>query len=107
MKLPPLPFVCVSLLCLLSTGCITPPTPSDILMVNSSPMGASVSFPDGTKCETPCPVIVSENMQMTIAKAGYKAVRKNLAPGINGTMMIPLELVAPTTNVEESALPDL
>ena len=90
------------------TACeVTPAYDSNKLVVDSIPQGALVSFPDGSTCETPCPVLVTEPVQMTIARAGYKAEQRELLAGMTGTMTIIMELVAPTTEVEETALPEL
>jgi len=77
------------------------------LLVETIPSGATLSFPEGTTCETPCPVNVTYQMRMTIAKAGYKPIVYTLYDNSPGELLVELELVAPTTEVEEGALPEL
>ncbi|GGD03256.1 PEGA domain-containing protein [Aquisalinus flavus] len=77
------------------------------LLVDSVPSGATLTFTGGTTCETPCPVNVTFQMKMTVAKAGYKPVTYTLYGNNPGELVVELELVAPTTSVEEGALPDL
>lgn len=77
------------------------------LLVDSVPSGATLTFTGGASCETPCPVNVTFQMKMTVAKAGYKPVTYTLYGNNPGDLIVELELVAPTTSVEEGALPDL
>ncbi|NHK27619.1 hypothetical protein FF098_006875 [Parvularcula flava] len=77
------------------------------LLVVTVPSGATLTFTGGDTCETPCPVNVTFQMKMTIAKAGYKPITYTLYGNNPGELLVELELVAPTTSVEEGALPDL
>ena len=77
------------------------------LLVESVPTGATLTFTGGTTCETPCPVNVTFEMKMTVAKAGYKPITYTLYGNDPGELLVELELAAPTTGVEEGALPDL
>lgn len=102
----------IAALSLVATACATgpsaPKTPDyKYIMVETDPPGAILTFPDGTTCETPCPVNVTEEMTMEVAKAGYKAQAYRLYGNSQERLVIELELVAPTTDVEETALPDL
>ncbi|MCI5044959.1 MAG: hypothetical protein MRY72_09700 [Aquisalinus sp.] len=86
-------------------GCET--TSVDYLTISSAPTEALLKFGDGSTCTTPCPLYVTENLTMTIAKAGYIAQEWTLIEGQTGYLQINLELAAPTEEVEETALPDL
>ncbi|WP_306249550.1 hypothetical protein [Parvularcula sp. IMCC14364] len=96
----------VPLMCLLLfAGCET--TTVDYLTVASYPEEVLLKFGDGTTCTTPCPLYVQENLTMTVAKAGYIAQEWTLLEGQTGFLQIELELAAPTSEVEETALPDI
>ncbi|MCI5046207.1 MAG: hypothetical protein MRY59_01800 [Aquisalinus sp.] len=90
---------------LFMAGCETATV--DYLTISSAPAEALLKFGDGTTCTTPCPLYVTENLTMTIAKAGYIAQEWTLIEGQTGYLQINLELAAPTEEVEETALPDL
>ena len=72
--------------CLLSSGLLaacatTPePQPTGLVAVITDPPGATISFVDGSTCQTPCEVTVPVPMAIVVGKAGYKAVRADLAP---------------------------
>ena len=94
------------------TACVTPfsyegDARQGYMHVDTYPQGATLSFPDGTNCTTPCRVLVPEPINMVIGKAGYKAVTTTLVRSQKGRAAYTLELSAPTTNVEESSLPEL
>lgn len=82
-------------------------TTSPYLQIESDPTGALVTFPDKSSCETPCTVEVTYDMVITVAKIGYKPRSYNAPTGASGDLMVTLEEAAPTTAVEETALPDL
>jgi hypothetical protein len=97
----------VMCICVGLAACVTETETSPYLIVETVPSGALLSFPDGTTCETPCPVYISEPLTMRVAKAGFLSVTRDLAPGMTGRTTIILELAAPTMEIEESTLPDL
>ena len=82
-------------------------TPMDYLMVESAPEEVLLKFPDGHECTTPCSITVTEDVTVTAAKAGYGAQEFELGQGQTGRVIVSLELVASTMEVEEGALPDL
>lgn len=88
----------------LLTACVTPPS---YLLVESDPSGALIKFQDGRTCTTPCPITVDYPATITIAKAGYIAQEHPLTVGQTGSLSLTLQLAAPTTIIEETAMPDL
>ena len=56
------------------------PEPSGKVAVLTEPPGATITFVDGSTCQTPCEVTVPMPMAIVVGKAGYKAVREDLAP---------------------------
>ena len=89
-------------------GCITPPAPraaSGQIMVQSQPSGATLTFLDGTTCETPCSVLVQEPLDLTVAKAGFKPVRTRLMPNDRGPLSVTLEPVGRRAPMEVFELP--
>ena len=86
------------------SACATLP---EYVTVESTPDEVLLKFPDGSSCETPCPIIVTHSMKVSAAKAGYIAQEFILEPGQRGSLMLTMELAAPTKAVEEEALPDL
>lgn len=77
------------------------------LQIESVPTGAQVTFPDESSCVTPCTVEITFDMVITVAKIGYLPRSYNAPAGASGALLVELEEAAPTTDVEESALPDL
>ena len=81
----------------------------DILyvLVQTKPDGATVTFADGSACETPCRVGVIESVDMTIGRTGYKAEKLTLDRATPSPLIIALEPVVTNTELEEVTLPDL
>lgn len=77
------------------------------VLVKSAPTGATVSFPDGTVCETPCRVGVVDPLQMTVARIGYAPQTRTLTKATPTPLLITLEPVGRSTPIEEVSLPDL
>lgn len=72
-----------ALAALLLAACATAPKPAEptgLVAVLTEPPGATITFVDGSTCQTPCEVTVPMPMAIVIGKAGYKAVREDLAP---------------------------
>ena len=85
-------------------GCVTPPTH---LTIDSAPSGATVLFEDGRECITPCNIKATYKAEVTVAKAGYKAKQLLLPSGAVGVYVVNLDLIAGTTEVETTSLPEL
>ena len=79
---------------------------STITLVETDPPGALVRVEGFGECEAPCTIELDAPRSLTIAKAGYDAQRLTLEPGTK-RVQIKLNLSAPTTSVEEEALPEL
>lgn len=77
------------------------------VLVKSDPEGATVSFPDGTICETPCRVGVIEPLEMTVARAGYAPFTRTIDRVTPSPLIIRLEAVGRSGVIEEGKLPDL
>ena len=67
---------------LLLAACATAPKPEPTgkVAVLTDPPDATITFGDGSTCQTPCEVTVPVPMAIVVGKAGYKAVRADLAP---------------------------
>lgn len=74
--------------------------------VVTDPPGATMQVLGFGECETPCTVELDKPRTVTIAKAGFKALRFDLDPG-KSRLNIKLELVAATEGVDETALPEI
>ncbi len=74
--------------------------------ISSTPSGALVTVPGFGECETPCTVKLDKRRRITIAKAGYRPRRVDVDPE-GAPLTIPLELAAPTEEVDAQTLPDL
>ena len=88
---------------LLLTACATAPKPAGtpgLVAVLTDPPGATVSFVDGTTCQTPCEVTVPVPMTIVVGKAGYKAVRADLAPTDGPSVSFALDPVGRSEPVE-------
>lgn len=72
----------------------------------TTPPGALVRIEGYGECTSPCVIEFDGPRTILIAKAGYKAQRLELKPG-KSRIEIPLELVAPTADVEEAEIPEL
>lgn len=74
-------------LCALSTGCatITRGT-TDVLVVNSDPVGAAVQISGGFQCTTPCSVELKRkrDYHLKITKSGYEPVEMDVMSQIAG-----------------------
>jgi hypothetical protein len=93
----------------LLAACLQPPTArstGSVLLVTDPP-GATVTFRDGTSCETPCRVAVPGLVSMTVARAGYEAIRTELTPQSPPEIRFALTPVGRTGTVEEVELPPL
>ncbi len=84
-------------------GCMTL---GDSREIRSTPSGALVTLPGFGECETPCTIKLDRTRRITIAKAGYKPRLVDIEPG-GGPVTIPLDLAAPTEDVDSQTLPDL
>ena len=90
-------------LTMILSGCLTLGGNREI---RSTPSGALVTLPGFGECETPCTIKLDRTRRITIAKAGYKQRLVDIEPG-GGPVTIPLELAAPTADVDSQTLPDL
>ena len=65
-------------------ACATAPNPAPgvpgKVAILTDPPGATITFVDGSTCQTPCEVTVPMEMVIIVGKAGYKAIRADLAP---------------------------
>ena len=84
-------------------GCMTT---KGARMIKSDPPGALVTVEGFGECETPCRITLDTRREVTVAKAGYKAQRFGITPGGRSVMVV-LELAAPTDDVDAIALPEL
>lgn len=96
------------------TGCVQPGWSLDMppktpvyILVKTEPENATVTFLDGTTCETPCRVGVTVPLEMTIARTGYAAVQRTITRTSPSPMLVRLKPVGRSDDVEEVALPDL
>lgn len=98
---------------LLASGCVT----DDIgfggigagarnVTVVSEPPGAVLTVEGAGECETPCVVRLDGSKKARLAKAGFVAMNVVLTPD-KRTIAIPLELAAPSGDVDSTALPEL
>lgn len=87
---------------LLVTACATTPPaqPTGKIAVLTDPPDATITFVDGSTCQTPCEVTVPVEMAIIVAKAGYKAVREDLAPTDGPTVRYTLEPVGRSAPVD-------
>lgn len=74
--------------------------------VTTEPAGALVTVEGFGECETPCTIEIDKPRNITIAKAGYDPQKLVLLPG-KKKLNVTLELSAPTTEVDETELPEL
>lgn len=94
----------VVLAALLLSGCKT--FGNNLTLVSSDPPGATVNVEGFGECEAPCTIELDAPRAVTIAKAGYDAQRIILEPGKKKIEVV-LKLSAPTTEVDEEALPEV
>jgi hypothetical protein len=87
-------------------GCVTTGGGATTRMIITEPAGAVLTIDGAGECETPCTVKLSGPQRARIAKAGFVATTVMLTPG-RGDIVIPLELAAPSTDVDTTALPEL
>ncbi len=78
----------------------------DIISIKSAPKGATVTVAGYGECETPCRIQLRGPVMATVAKAGYDAKRYRLIPG-QTSLLVELELAAPSGTVETGGLPPL
>ena len=83
-----------------------PETETGRVAVLTDPPGATITFVDGSTCQTPCAVTVPMTMAIVIGKAGYKAVREDLSPGDGPSVSYALEPVGRSAPVEVFELDD-
>ncbi|MEM9234405.1 MAG: hypothetical protein AAGA69_09240, partial [Pseudomonadota bacterium] len=65
----------IALMAMGLSGCATTSGADDnihYVVVQSQPTAALVRFAGGEECETPCRIGVIENVDLTIARTGYK-----------------------------------
>ncbi len=86
-------------------ACATTKGPQ-IVEVQTDPAGALVRVEGFGDCESPCRIEIDAPRNLTIAKAGYDAERIVIKPG-DKTVRLKLKLAAPTTTVDQQALPEL
>ncbi len=79
---------------------------SKIVIVDTEPQGALIRVEGFGECQSPCRIEVDTTRKLTIAKAGYNAERIAIDPK-SKKVLVKLTLSAPTTDVEEDALPEL
>ena len=96
-------FILPILLAAMLSGCMTLGGGREI---RSIPSGALVTLPGFGECETPCTIKLDRTRRITIAKAGYRPRRVDIEPE-GAPVTIPLDLAAPTEEVDTQALPDL
>lgn len=77
------------------------------ILVKTDPEGATISFRDGTVCESPCRVGVVEPLEMSVARAGYTALNRTITRATPSPLTLKMEPVIQTQEVEEFTLPDL
>ncbi len=77
-----------------------------VTLITSEPQGAYVNVEGLGECETPCRVALDGPRMVTIAKAGFKPQRIQIAPASKRIKVV-LELVAPTKDVESKELPEV
>lgn len=75
-------------------------------LVSTTPPDARVQIIGFGECQSPCTVEIDQPRDIVIAKAGYNPVRMTLQPG-KKSVDVTLQLSAPSTGVDEDALPDL
>ena len=85
---------------LLACATEEPLPPQGRVTLVTQPDDATVSFPDGTTCQTPCQVVLDAEQEVTIGKAGYAAVRERLPVTASGEMVFELDLLGATEPVE-------
>ncbi|WOI54661.1 hypothetical protein [Parvularcula sp. LCG005] len=110
-------FVLLFALCGGLGGCVTMSTPGWVkerqgpvyVLVKTEPAGATVSFPDGTVCESPCRVGVNEDLPMTIARTGYHRVEMVLTKSSPSPLLIAMDPVLRdlSGDFEELDVPEL
>ena len=95
------------LLALPLAACATEePAPPTGVTLRTVPEEAEVRFEDGTTCTTPCRAEISEPIGVTVAKAGFEAVRTDVGPS-EEAILFTLLPVGRSQIVEEEALPEL
>ncbi|MGV6819548.1 MAG: hypothetical protein ACWA5T_03515 [Parvularcula sp.] len=95
------------------SGCVAPggwmkgPDDPVYVLVTSDPADATVSFTDGTSCETPCRLGIVDPVEMTVARIGYEPKILRVDRQTPTPLKLTLTPVGRSTAVEEVELPDL
>lgn len=95
------------------SGCVAPgslmsgPGDATYLLVKTNPTAATITFTDGTTCETPCRVGVVDPVEMTVARIGHDPVVRRIDQQTRSPLTITLKPVGRSVGVEEIELPDL
>ena len=97
--------ISLTLAALCLSACATAKGPK-IVLVETEPQGALIRVEGFGECQSPCRIEVDTTRNLTIAKAGYNAERIVIDPQ-SKKVLVRLTLSAPTTDVEEDALPEL
>ena len=77
------------------------------VLVKTNPEGATISFPDGTVCESPCRVGVIEPLEMSVARTGYHPIKMTLTRMTASPTLLEMEPVLKDSDIEELEVPDL
>jgi hypothetical protein len=99
-------FLAAVLVATLSAACTTNEGKPRLTLVTTEPAGALVQIEGFGECVSPCTIEHDAPRSLTIAKAGYDAVRLTITPGQKEARIV-LQLAAPTIDVDETKLPDL
>ncbi len=97
-------FVIMTALAVILSGCLT--LGGGGREIRSAPTGALITIDGFGECETPCKIKLDRKRRIQIAKAGYVTRYVDVEPG-GGSITIPLDLAAPTEEVDTETLPDL
>ena len=99
-----LKFLVIGVSSLALGGCLA--TGGKVRTIDSNPPGATVTIDGYGECTTPCKVKLDQRRNVTIGKPGFKAQRFAISPD-GPTVKVNLELVAKTSDVNSSTLPDI
>ena len=89
---------------LFMSGCMA--TSGAIREISTDPQGAQITIVGYGECTSPCTIKLDGPRQIKVAKAGFVSKTYEITPGMKD-MVIPLELAAPSGDVDETALPEL
>lgn len=79
---------------------------SKIVELTTAPAGVTATVEGFGECETPCRIEVDKPRKVKLAKAGFKAQDIELTPKKKKVTIV-MELAAPTTGVDTTALPEI